>query len=196
MRKILLVDMDSILVDMHPVWFDKYFKATKEHIEESTLTSWDLRKQVSQPEVLSKILEEDGFFFDLPAIRNAPEVFEYIAGSGKFSSVFIVTQPPRMSDFALRDKKRWVSKNMPWFPLENMIFAHKKYLVSGDILFDDNPLQLESWRSFQEQQRNCRLSTITIDYPYNSHVNVTHRFRSKDSAWQSFAELVKNDLIF
>jgi 5'(3')-deoxyribonucleotidase len=179
--------MDSITVDMTPVWLKEYYSRTGDKLNLKNQTEWAFSKLVKHPRKLNKIIEEDGFFANLPEMPGATEYIPKLIERG--ADVIFLTQLPRKSDFAAKDKRAWIKKNIPRFDLRNIIFAHRKSIVSGDLLFDDNPIHLETWYGHNLNHRDWPLiKTATISYPYNKNIDVDWRFKTKSKAWEEFFE--------
>lgn len=183
----ILVDMDGTCVDMTPVWLKKYYKATGELIKESQISDWDFEKFVKYPIVFHKILEEENFFFNLKPMPGAVKYINKLIKHG-YNIVFL-TQLPRRSNFAANDKRRWIKRYFPDFDLKDLIFAHRKELVSGMVIFDDNPHHLRNWKEKWAFTGNA--ITAAIDCPYNTSLQVDWRFKHKSTAWKEFYENVR-----
>lgn len=181
---IILIDMDSITVDMTPKWLKIYYERTGERLKVTNQTDWAFGKLAKYPTELNRIYEEDGFFADL---KPMPESTKYIPKLiDKGVDVLFLTQLPRKSDFAARDKKIWIEKNIPGFNMRNVIFSHRKYLVHGDVFFDDNPIHLQMWKN-----QHPTGFTATIQYPYNKSCEyVDWNFKVKSRAWKDFYQKV------
>jgi 5'-nucleotidase len=187
-KPILLFDMDSITVDMTPAWLKIYRKRTKDSLDLKNQTEWAFSKLVKYPKKLDAILTEDKFFYNLPPMPGAVESIRKLMERG--ADVVFLTQLPRKSDFAAKDKRAWIKKYFPRFDLKNMIFAHRKYLVSGNLLFDDNPVHIESWRRYNAKNHSIWPFPIaaTIEYPYNRNCGADWVFKKKTTAWKEFLE--------
>lgn len=181
----VLIDLDCIMVDMLPAWMDKYNKATGDGIKVADIKEYDLRS-VCDPIVLDKILCSPGFFYDMEPLPGAVEHFSSLYSDGY--DLAMVTQPPRKSEYAVRDKIRWVKKHIPEYDLSNMFFCHRKNLVRGAVLFDDKPEHLISWK-----ENNTKGLTATIDWLYNRHVNTDFR-GSFDKGWEFFGKFIRNNV--
>jgi len=180
----ILIDMDNTLVNMVPYWLDEYNKITGENVNEDQVTDYELVNCCKHPEYLFKILELPGFFVAPEPMPNSLEYFNKLIEDGH--NVIIVTQLPRKSDFAARDKKRWLSKYLPNFDHCNLVFTHNKGLVRGDILFDDSPKHIETWK-----KRNRKGITARISYSYNAFVDTSWVFIKKEKAWKEFYDKIK-----
>lgn len=156
-----------------------------ETLKEEEIVTWEFSSIAKYPELLKDILTEEHFFSRLPAISGSVEYVTKLME--KNAHIVFLTQPPRKSDYALRDKRRWIAHHFPKFDLSGIIFAHYKYMVFGDLLMDDNPEHLNSWRDFVSPHKP--IITATIDYPYNLDCQVDWRFK-KQTAWKDFYEKV------
>jgi len=185
--KTILVDLDQILVDMVPKWLECYYKTTGERIKEKDITNFEIRHFVKYPNVLDALLEKDGFFFNMSPMPNSLKYLKKIKDLE--IEIIILTQPPRKADYAIKDKRKWMLKYFPWFDASNMIFAHKKHLIRGDLLFDDNPEHLKKWKAV-----NKKSMTATIDYPYNRDAKVNLRL-TKQNAWKSLYNFLKSNKV-
>jgi 5'-nucleotidase len=184
-KPICLIDMDAILVDMLTAWLAKYNQEAQESVLISDIKEYDMDK-VCRPEILYKILEKPGFFYDMAPMPGAVDAFTQLMEE-KYE-IFIVTQPPRKAEFAVRDKCRWVKKHFPSFNITNMVFCHKKYLIRGDLLFDDKPAHLSTWKLY-----NPSGLTATLDWPYNAHCDADFH-GDLNTGWREFVEFVHKRL--
>lgn len=184
--KRILLDLDGIIVDMLGPWLRQYEIITGEKIPVSDIVSWDATIGASYPEVLNSLLEKPGFFRNLPPMPGAQKYLSKLIEENNHE-IIILTQPPRKSDYAVRDKRLWMQDYFPNFDITNMIYAHKKYLVRGDVLFDDKPSHLALWK-----HENPESVTATIDYPYNRNDKSDWRWGTKN-AWRCFYEAIKKN---
>lgn len=193
MRKIntILLDMDNITVDMLPCWLRQYWALTGEKLVEANVTQWDAPSLVKHPEIMEGLLELPGFFYNLPIMPYAKEYINKLIADGY--EVIFLTQPPRRADHAVKDKRAWILSHFPKFDMTNVIFAHKKYLIKGDVLFDDRPTHLNEWK-----KHNPQGIAAMIEYPYNTpprwnFVNYDWSFKDKSTAWEEFYNLIKKN---
>lgn len=178
MKPTFLFDLDSITVDMTPTWLRKYYEKTGDTLTLDKQTSWGFSELVKYPKELDKILTKNHFFYNLPPMPGATKYIPKLIEKGV--NVVFLTQLPRKSDYAAKDKRKWIEKYIKGFDMRNIIFAHQKYLVAGDLFFDDNPIHLTTWAT-----HNPKGLTATIDYNYNRNVHTYWRFHKK-TAWKDF----------
>jgi 5'(3')-deoxyribonucleotidase len=176
--------MDSILVDMLGTWLAKYNELQKDEvITIKDVVNWDVGNNVKHPQVLRDILNYRGFFYDLPPMPDGPKYMEKLIDDGL--NVVVVTQAPRNSDWAIKDKRRWLREHIEGFDLASIIFAHKKELIDGDIIFDDKPSHLEKWKRARPNK-----VTASIQYLFNKNAPVDWMFPNKETAWKEFYEAI------
>jgi 5'-nucleotidase len=157
----ILIDMDSVICDLMTEWHRRYNEDYNDQLTVERLKCWQSEKYV-KPECGVKIydyLKEPGLFLNLKPLPYAIEVLERLHKKHK---IFIVTSSLRN---AYAEKEMWVEKHLPFIGVENMIFAHKKHMICGDLLFDDAPHNL---REFNKTGRIA----VAMDYPYNRDVDV------------------------
>lgn len=174
--------MDSITVDMTPTWLKIYYERTGDKLSLKQQSQWEFSKIVKHPRELDQILTENEFFLNLKPMPGATKYIPKLIEKG--ADVIFLTQLPRKSNYAAKDKRAWIEKHIKGFDLRNIIFAHRKSIVCGDLLFDDNPIHLETWRKFQSNGA----ITSTIAYPYNKDAGADWVFKDKSRAWKEFYE--------
>ena len=175
MKKILLIDMDSVIVDLMTDWHTQYNQDYNDDITLERVTDWDAVSYV-KPECGEKIydyLHKPGLFAGLKPLPHAIEVLERLH---RFHELLIVTASP--SPVAYEEKERWINQHLPFIGSQNIIFAKRKERVCGDVLFDDAPHNLTN---FMETGRTA----IAMDYPYNRKVNCL-----RAANWLEFEQII------
>ncbi|MFC0213105.1 5'(3')-deoxyribonucleotidase [Paenibacillus chartarius] len=170
----LLIDMDSVIVDLMSVWFDKYNADYNDHLSVDALLSWNTELYV-KPECGEKIyeyLDETGLFRALQPLPHAIDVLQRL----KANHDIVIVSSSRTHAFS--DKEFWVEQHLPFIGKTNLIFSHRKELICGDLLFDDAPHNLKAFSG------TGRLA-VAMDYPYNRDVKVP-----RVSDWLEFEKFV------
>jgi 5'-nucleotidase len=157
----LLIDMDSVICDLMTEWHRRYNQEYNDTLSVEHLKCWQSEKYV-KPECGLKIynyLNEPGLFLHLDPIDGSIKVLERLH---KRYDILIVTSS---MTYAYTEKEQWVEKHLPFIGKRNLIFAHRKDMIRGDLLFDDAPHNLEAFR------KTGRLA-VAMDYPYNRMIDV------------------------
>jgi len=190
--KTILIDMDSIIVDIEEKWYGQYNATFGDNLTTEKIKTWDLDRfckpsdQVPHP--VFSILAQPGFFLDLPALPGALEGLRRLSDGGH--NVMLVTSPPNIP--SMSDKATWIKTQMPWFNVhKNLILTYQKNLVKGDILFDDGPHNITRYR---QAWPNAAIATIA--YPYNESAQsqcdlVTGTYLDTAAAWDRFCSWVE-----
>ncbi len=114
-KKILYVDMDSVLVD---------FQSGINQFSNQILAEYNERYD-----------EIPGIFGKMKPIEGA--IDSYVNLSKSFDT-YILSTSPWENETALVDKLRWVKKYLGKVAYKRVIFSHHKNLNVGDFLIDDN----------------------------------------------------------
>jgi 5'-nucleotidase len=180
----LLIDMDSVICDLMTEWHRRYNRDYHDNLTVDQLKCWRSENYV-KPECGVKIydyLDEPGLFLNLKPLPNAIEVLDRLHNQ---YDILIATSS--VSN-AFSEKEKWVEKHLPFIGKYNLVFSHRKNMISGDLLFDDAPHNLKAFSS------TGRIA-VAMDYPYNQDINVP-RVRNwlefedflKTEAWREFYE--------
>lgn len=119
MKKIILIDMDGVVVDLESEfnqWFEK-----NPHL---------LQKYKDCPDHIP------GIFRDPKPYPGAIDAINKLNDSGKYELV-IATAAPWGNPCAASDKRYWVEKHFGNLFHKNMVVTHRKELLIGDYLIDD-----------------------------------------------------------
>lgn len=121
-----------------------------------------------------EIFLKAGFFYSLEPYPGSLEILETLREDGH--DVIIASNALGNPD-AAADKCRWMGKFLPELLAENFFITSRKYLIRGDMLFDDSPGVLENFPCIR----------VVMDRPYNQQVE---GFRIYNNNWQDFYRLV------
>jgi 5'-nucleotidase len=173
---IILVDMDGVLADFDrgfiSKWKLKYPDIPYIPVEERT-TFYSSRQypEEHQPKVW-KIMQQPGFFIDLPPIEGGIDTVKQIAASG--FEVFFCSSPLISNPSGASDKYEWINKHFGKKWVGKLILAPDKTLVDGHILIDDRPeikgVRTPTWEH------------VLYDQPFNREI--TDRRRLTWATWQ------------
>ncbi len=133
----ILLDMDEVLAKTVYRWVELYNEEWGDDLEFHEVKSWAVHHWVKPEcgERVYEILDRPGFFCDVPVYENADLAVRNLVDAGH--DVVIVTATPKSSWNAFPEKREWLKRNFPFVPEKNLISAHRKDLIVGDILCDD-----------------------------------------------------------
>lgn len=179
MRRILCIDMDSVIVDLMGEWYRRYNRDYQDDLTVDRVFSWNAQSYVKVEcgEKIYEYLNEPGLFSGLQPLPHAIEVLERLS---ERYDIIIVTSPP--SPYAYKEKEEWVQRYLSFIGRENLIFTHRKDLIQGELLFDDAPHNLQAFL-------NTGRIAVAMDYPYNRDIHCP-----RVAGWLEFEE--KIDSIF
>ena len=119
------------------------------------------------------ITRERGFFAEMQPIEGAFEALEEMREAGH--DIWICTAPIIDSQFCIAEKHDWLVRHLGVDILNQVVIAHDKTLVRGDILIDDRPevtgLLTPVWEH------------MLFDAPYNREV--TDKRRVDWNSWRT-----------
>lgn len=168
----ILVDMDGVLCDLMGKWLQLYNDEFNDTLTADQMTTWGPHRYAKAGKRVYKYLAQPGFFGDLVPLPGAIENMRRLVNAG--FDIVIVTAARR----GHKEKRDWVAEHLPFLDTDQMIFAHRKELIRGDILFDDAPYHLENFAKFGGEP-------IAMAYPYNAHVPY-----KRVKSWDEFTEYV------
>jgi 5'-nucleotidase len=170
----LLIDMDGVLCDLVKKWFAVYNAQHHDTLRAEQMREWGPHVYAKRGRAIYRYLSQPGFFLDLEPLPGAIEGMHQLVKCGH--DVVIVTA----ARHGHADKLSWVRKNLPFFDLHQVVFAHRKELVRGDVLFDDAPHNLAAFAPYG--------LPVAMAYPYNEGA-VGQRVHN----WLEFIDLVQNN---
>lgn len=93
--------------------------------------------------------------------------------------VLIATAIPACAPVAYQGKLEWIRRRMPFFPVKNFIAIQRKDVLTGDLLLDDGPHNIDAWNKTNR-------TSVVFDCPWNQDTKGTFRVKG----WEEFVELV------
>lgn len=87
----------------------------------------------------TKHVNEIGFFRTLPLMEGSREALEYL--NDKYE-LYIVSAGMEFPN-SLREKFDWLAEHFPFISWEQIVLCGSKKLVSGDVMIDDYPKNLD-----------------------------------------------------
>jgi len=168
----LLIDMDGVLCDLIKKWFSVYNTEHHDTLQPEQMVKWGPHMYAKKGKAIYRYLSQPGFFLDLEPIAGAVEGVQKLINLGH--EVIVVTA----AKHGHRDKLDWVQKNLPFLDYRHVVFAHRKELVRGDVLFDDAPHNLAAFLPYG--------LPVAMAHPYNEGAP-----GERVPDWSAFVELVQ-----
>ena len=183
----ILVDMDSIMVNLQKEWYRRYNADYDDNLTPDDILTWDTHLYV-KPECRRKIYS----YFTPEMFRSLEPIDGAIGKIKKWKKqghhVYIVSAPP----WGCADAKyEWMREYAPFITSRDIILAHPKFLVKGDVLIDDSPNNISKYRQAWPESK-----IFTIAYAYNKDVEDLTDIRagswdSTEEAWEEFDKQIE-----
>ncbi|KAA0149820.1 hypothetical protein FNF29_05646 [Cafeteria roenbergensis] len=181
---VVLVDMDSTLVDFDAAFIERW---VRKHPDRAELDSAMIRSRalyeleanfpVEMRESVLEAIAEPGLFLAMPPIEGAVESMRAMLEAG--FDVRILTAPhPSCYAACAAEKFAWVQEHMGIDWCSRLIIARDKTHIQGAILIDDKP----SVTGSQEP----KWQHVLFSQPWNRHISDTPRM----SSWHEWPQTV------
>lgn len=141
MKKRIALDMDEVIADIMPKFFDLYEEAFGRRVKEEELLGKKIYHLEGAMEVRQKIFDK-GFFRDLPVMEGAQEGVKKLMEN---YDVFITTAAMEFRN-SFEDKYDWLQEHFPFIHWRNIIFCGDKSIFNAEYMIDDHPRNLETFR--------------------------------------------------
>lgn len=187
MKKTILIDLDCILVDFYPkclkIYNEKYKPSYYSDVVIEDIKCFDLIKNKKINGHIYKVIEEPGFFKDLPPIDGAIEAYNKMKKAGH--EIIICSKPSRSAE-SWTDKIYWIKNNLKIKSNKNIILTGAKNRIIGDVLIDDGPKNQSEWL-----ETNPKGIVVQINWPYNldsvAHIKA-ESYKDTKNAWKIILE--------
>lgn len=140
----LILDQDDVLADTHGRLADIVVRdfGTGLLREDFYKTSFHKILPSELHQRLYKIIQEPGFFSDIPLVPNAQETVFQLS---KKYEIFVATAAMEFPN-SFREKYDWLKKYFDFIPWSNIVFCGDKSVLHGDWLVDDMPRNLKTFK--------------------------------------------------
>lgn len=190
-KEIILIDMDDVIVDLNEVWVNLYNTLYQDTLTKKDFVEWDVSKVVKKEcgPMMYDLLKHPGLFLSAKPMKDAVEVLERLS---KQFEIYLVTDSPEGHHYGGQeenssaggnptdDKRTWVKRHLPFIKKENFIATKSKFMVTGSLLFDDGPHNLEAFRHMDRH-------VICMEQPWNKNIDASI---PKVSGWKEFERKV------
>jgi 5'-nucleotidase len=169
--KRILVDMDGVLVDNYPRFFELYEKETglKKTMDEVA----GLLEGEAFPG-LNQWVQTPGFFRTMPVMPDSQRVLKSLNEIYEIIVVSMATEFP----VGLTDKQFWLNDNFPFISWKQIVFCGDKSIISADLMIDDHFKNLDKFKG----------ETIMFRQPHNMN-NIDHKHKIVHS-WKEIEKLL------
>jgi len=179
-KKIILCDMDGIIVDFTGEIIRKINKKYNANLRRSDINTWDFKdcvpKEYGSP---WQFANQDGFYENLKPLAGAIAALAQLHDAGL--EIVISTSPSKNPNSAA-EKKRWVARHLPFVNENQVMVGSMKHLLKGDFFIDDAP---KNQKKYREAWPDTPI--LTIKYPFDADEGVTveaEGYQDTDNAWR------------
>jgi 5'-nucleotidase len=172
--KRILVDMDGVLADVYPRFFELYKEETGSRKNMDELTG--LKEGEAFPE-LYRWAETPGFFRTIPVMPDSQRVLRLLNETYEIIVISMATEFP----VSLTDKQLWMNDHFPFISWKQVIFCGNKSLIPADLMIDDHLKNLDNFDG----------ETIMFIQPHN--INNTNHHHKTVSSWAEIEKLLLPD---
>jgi 5'-nucleotidase len=172
--KRILVDMDGVLADVYPRFFELYEQETgnKKTMDEII----GFKEGEAFPE-LYRWVETPGFFRTIPVMADSQRVMKLLNKTYEILVISMATEFP----VSLTDKQLWLNDHFPFLSWKQSVFCGDKSLIPADLMIDDHFKNLDHFKG----------ETIIFVQPHN--VNNTDHQHKTVASWREIEKLLLPD---
>jgi len=144
-RPRLLVDVDEVLCDFQGPVLKVMGHVTGKPYSPQDFTEWDIFKLLTEEQrnQVFAFIEQPGF---CASLKPTPGSVEAIAELRQIADVFPVTSPFHSTPW-VNERTQWLGDYFGWKKSE-VVFTSAKFLVVGDAILDDKPLNVTEWERY------------------------------------------------
>ena len=166
--KVIVTDMDDVLVDLLPAWISTLNFRYNQHVKVDDIVEWDMRKAFPtlKPEQIYSVLGEQTFWSLVTPKGDAVQGLTELHDMGHKIYVCTATHYKNLS----QKLNSCLTKYFPWLTYTDIIMCHNKQMIKCDYIIDDYP----------ENIRGHSAVSFLMDAPHNrSRDKVAYDFRVK-----------------
>ena len=138
--KTIALDMDEVIVDLLPHFYDAYEERTGRRLTEADLL--DITEgRTPGGEDFTAVLNTKGFFRHLRPMPGALDALRVLRKHYRLYLVTAATQFPN----SLEDKVAWIGEHLPWVHWRQIVLCGDKSIIRADYMLDDHANNLETF---------------------------------------------------
>lgn len=157
----LLIDLDDTIVNLRGAWIEHYNNLHNTSYTVSDMDCWHLEDKFGKG--VLDILYKESFFYNLKPFPNAIDVLKRLS---KKHEIIIVTAS--FIGFPMKEKGEWIRDNLSFLSKGSYCITSRKDLISGDLLFDDAPHNIETFKGITVALRAAHNKEASPDYFVNN----------------------------
>jgi 5'(3')-deoxyribonucleotidase len=170
-KPILACDFDDCITNLVGHWLSEYNRQYDDNLTVDEITDWDIGKFTKISDKMYFLLEQPNFFKNVEINEDCYDVLKW---ASTYFDVQIISATNPKTYF---DKVEWLKEHLPFIPPQNYNCVTNKYIISGAVMIDDKPENLEGFKG----------KKILFTRPWNQ--DVTH-FNRADN-WQEIRTLLE-----
>lgn len=183
-RPVVLLDIDGVCADFVGAVLREVQGITGRVYTPEDVTQWELNDALNLPQEVRDQLEDaitsNGF---CTLIEPYPEAYDGLLRLRELADVYALTTPYD-SMYWMYERKQWLTDRFD-FSHREIIYAHTKHLVRGDVLIDDKTETVVGW-----QRANDDLGGIVFDRPWNRN----DKWSGRRADWSNLVDVVRDYL--
>jgi 5'(3')-deoxyribonucleotidase len=172
--KRILVDMDGVIADVYPRFFELYEHETGHKKTMGEIIG--LKEGEAFPE-LYRWVQTPGFFQTIPVMADSQRVLKLLNETYEILVISMATEFP----VSLTDKQLWLNDHFPFISWKQSVFCGDKSLIPADLMIDDHFKNLDNFKG----------ETIMFIQPHN--INNTDHQHKIVSSWSEIEKLLLAD---
>lgn len=140
----LTLDMDDVLADTHEKLVSTVLKDFNTALSAKDFEGKPLREILHPKQLtrLKRIMNEPGFFADIPVKKDAREVVHKLSS---YYEIYVATAAMEFPN-SFKDKFDWLRKHFDFIPWSNIVFCGHKSIIHSDYLIDDHVGNLNAFK--------------------------------------------------
>lgn len=188
-KRRILCDVDGVWADFLATSFDIIHQLSGHRYLPADLHDWDLFETVPRT-------FEGGFYdawkkpgtcLSIPVIPGSHEGVKGLQARG---DLFVVTSPMNEVPTWTHERDTWLERHFG-IPHKHIVHTSAKFLVTGDVLIEDKPSNLQAWLEHHPTGFG-----ILWTHPYNEKINLgprVHRARTWEDVYAILDAAPKED---
>ena len=177
----ILVDMDDVLNDLIDRWVEELNKRYGTTVHRNEVDRWDIASlfpSLTKEQVFAPVQNEVGFWWSLAPTKGSVGTLRRLADEGHTIKIvtasYYKTVPPKIG---------WILMHYPFFNWNDVIIAHDKKMIRGDVMIDDGVHNLEGG------EYEKILFTQPHNVSYDAEVNGMYRAKNWDDVYKILINL-------